>query len=99
MITTEAANGETILSARDLTRSVMTESGNRTIIEAFTFEFATGKIYTVVGPSGAGKTSLLRLFNRLDEKSGGELSYRGRAVDEYRVPDLRRKIGLVFQIP
>jgi len=99
MISPEPANGDTILSARNLTRSVMTESGRRTIVDAFSFEFATGRIYTVVGPSGAGKTSLLRLFNRLDEKSGGELSFRGRAVGEYRVPDLRRKIGLVFQIP
>ena len=53
----------------------------------------------LVGPSGAGKTSLLRLLNRLDDPSAGEVVYDGRPVASYPVRALRRRVGFVFQTP
>ncbi|MBE9066511.1 ATP-binding cassette domain-containing protein, partial [Leptolyngbya cf. ectocarpi LEGE 11479] len=50
-----------------------------------------------VGPSGAGKTSLLRLMNRLSEPTSGQITYRQQLLTQYPVLDLRRKIGLVMQ--
>ncbi len=88
-----------ILRTENLGRTVPAESSSRVVIDSISFEFHRGKIYTVVGPSGSGKTSLLRLFNRLDEKSRGEVYYENRRIAEYAVTDLRRKIALAFQIP
>jgi putative ABC transport system ATP-binding protein len=89
----------TVLSAENLTRSVATPSGDKRIIDSFSFTFDGRGMYTIVGPSGAGKTSLLRLFNRLDEKSSGQILFHGHPLQEYPVTALRRKIALVFQIP
>ena len=92
-------NSDKILRIENLSRTVPDESGQRVVIDSFSFEFHKGKIYTVVGPSGSGKTSLLRLINRLDEKSGGEVYFENRPVEEYAVTELRSKVALVFQIP
>lgn len=99
METSAARSDGTVLSADNLTRTVATASGDKRIIDSFSFRFDRRGLYTLVGPSGSGKTSLLRLFNRLDEKSGGEVRFHDRPVEQYPVTQLRRKIALVFQIP
>ena len=53
----------------------------------------------VVGPSGAGKSTLLRLLNRMDDASTGEVLFHGRPIASYDVLDLRRRVGLVAQVP
>ena len=58
-----------------------------------------GEVTALVGPSGAGKTSLLRLLNRLDDPTAGEVAYDGRPVTTYPVRALRRRVGFVFQTP
>ena len=51
----------------------------------------------IVGSSGAGKSSLLRLLNRLDEPTGGTVRLKG--VDYRQIPprELRRRVGMVTQ--
>lgn len=56
-------------------------------------------VTALIGPSGAGKTSLLRLLNRLDDPVAGEIFYRDRPINDYPVWELRRRIGFVFQTP
>lgn len=51
----------------------------------------------IVGRSGSGKTSLVRLVPRFYEPSGGRITLDGVALDEYRLDDLRRQIALVGQ--
>src|SRR5438309_9424475 len=53
----------------------------------------------LVGASGAGKSALLRLLNRLADPDSGTITYRGRDVREYDVLELRREIALVPQLP
>ncbi|MBA3554302.1 MAG: ATP-binding cassette domain-containing protein [Gemmatimonadales bacterium] len=62
-------------------------------------EIPAEQVTAIVGPSGAGKTSLLRLLNRLDDPTGGEIRYRGWPLAGYPVRDLRRKVAFVFQTP
>jgi putative ABC transport system ATP-binding protein len=95
----QSDKSDIILRAEKLSRTVPSEKDSKTLINSFDFEFSRGGVYNIVGPSGAGKTSLLRLFNRLDEKSGGEVYFEDRRIEEYPVTDLRRKIALAFQIP
>jgi osmoprotectant transport system ATP-binding protein len=51
----------------------------------------------IVGPSGAGKTSLLRLVNRLDHPTTGTVRVQGADVRDLDPVQLRRRIGYVFQ--
>jgi putative ABC transport system ATP-binding protein len=53
----------------------------------------------ISGPSGSGKSSLLRLLDRLRDPDSGEVSYRGQDVRSYDVLALRRSVSLVPQLP
>src|SRR5690606_4939911 len=56
-----------------------------------------GTVTAIVGRSGSGKTSLVRLVPRFYEPSGGRITLDGVALDDYRLADLRRQIALVGQ--
>ena len=58
-----------------------------------------GGALTLVGPSGSGKSSLLRCLNRLEEPSGGSVLFEGRAITEWDPRELRRRAALVLQTP
>lgn len=58
-----------------------------------------GQITVVAGPSGAGKTSLLRLCDRLDVPDDGRVLYRELDVADLDPLKLRRQVGMVFQTP
>ena len=63
-------------------------------------ELAKGEFVFLTGPSGAGKTSLLRLIFGAERPSEGQIVVLGRNIarlGESAVPPLRRKIGVVFQ--
>ena len=53
----------------------------------------------LLGPSGSGKSSLLRLLNRLADPDAGTIRFEGRDVRELDVLDLRRRAVLVPQLP
>jgi len=69
----------------------------RTIVENITVEVGAGEVVAIVGTSGAGKSSFLRLLNRLDEPTTGTVYLAG--IDYRTVParELRRRVGLVLQ--
>lgn len=56
-----------------------------------------GRCTAIVGPSGVGKTTLLRLLNRLAEPSGGRILLDGVPITELDVLELRRRVGLIPQ--
>ncbi len=69
------------------------------VLDSVGLEIERGEITALIGPSGAGKTSLLRLLNRLDDPVSGEILYGSRSIMEYPVRELRRQVGFVFQTP
>jgi D-methionine transport system ATP-binding protein len=75
------------------------ENGFETILENISFTVNQGDRLGIMGPSGAGKTSLLRLLNRLAEPSQGEIFFEGQPFAEIPVLSLRRQIVLVPQEP
>ena len=59
-----------------------------------------GDIFGIIGLSGAGKSSLIRLINRLEEPTSGKLFINGENVLEFNKKQLlerRKKIGMIFQ--
>lgn len=78
---------------------VCSERAGRLVLADIDFAITAARITVLVGPSGAGKTSLLRILNRLDEPARGEIIYRDRRLVEWPVRELRRRVGFVFQTP
>ena len=59
-----------------------------------------GEIFGIIGRSGAGKSSLIRTINRLEQPSGGRVLIDQVDIadyDEDKLVDLRRRIGMIFQ--
>ena len=88
------------------TRALCVKAGRRLLLRQVDLRVAAGSICAVVGPSGVGKTTLLKCFNRLidltpglsltGEVSIGERSVLAREVD---VDQLRSRVGMLFQQP
>ncbi|HSE83445.1 MAG TPA: ATP-binding cassette domain-containing protein, partial [Thermodesulfobacteriota bacterium] len=73
--------------------------GRGVILRDVNLKFLSGQRHVIVGSSGAGKTTLLRLLNRMEDPSSGEITYEGKNIKDIPVLELRRKVGMVFQIP
>ncbi len=58
-----------------------------------------GELFTVMGPSGVGKSTLLRLINRLSEADSGTILVDSTDIRGFDPRELRRRVGMVFQIP
>jgi len=71
--------------------------GEVPILNNITGFFVESKITTIVGPSGAGKTTLFRLCNRLISPNEGEIYVKGHNITSYVPTELRRMVGLALQ--
>ncbi len=69
----------------------------RTILHNFNIEVRRGEVLVLLGRSGSGKTTALKLVNRLLEFSSGQLLVEGRPAREWNVLQLRRHIGYAIQ--
>lgn len=67
------------------------------IIRDFSFTAKPGDKIAIVGPTGAGKTTLIKLLLRYYEVNGGEISIGGKNITEYSRTDLRHMFGMVLQ--
>ena len=56
-----------------------------------------GEFLGLIGESGSGKTTTLKMINRLEEPSSGEIRVNGRNIRDSNEEELRRNIGYVFQ--
>lgn len=74
-------------------------AGEAEILRGVTFAVQAGEVFSVVGPSGAGKSTLLRTINRLVESTAGNIFLDGAPIEEINPLELRRRIGMVFQLP
>lgn len=89
-----------VLAADDLT----VRFASRTALAGVTLAVPRGRVVSVIGPSGGGKTTLLRAFNRMNELVPGAATtgtVRFNGVDlhaeEVDPVEVRRRIGMVFQ--
>jgi osmoprotectant transport system ATP-binding protein len=69
----------------------------RPAVRDLSLTIPAGEICVMVGPSGAGKTTAMKLVNRLLDFDAGEITIDGRSVRELDPTELRRRIGYVIQ--
>ena len=93
--TNQKAQLEAVLRAEKLGREV----AGKTILGDISFDVATRDLLGIVGASGSGKSSLLRLLNRLDEPTGGTVYLGGQDYRQLPPRELRRRVGMVTQRP
>ncbi len=78
-------------------RGVRLERGGTHVLQGLDLEVGQGETLALVGRSGAGKSTILKLINRLLVPDAGDIVVRGRAVSAWDPFDLRRHIGYVLQ--
>jgi ATP-binding cassette subfamily B multidrug efflux pump len=67
------------------------------IIKDMTLEAKAGETFALVGPTGAGKTTIINLLTRFYEINGGSIRIDGTDIREMKKDNLRRQLGLVLQ--
>ena len=78
-------------------RDVRFEYGEAAVLRGIDLEVPAGQVVALVGPSGAGKTTLVNLIPRFWDVTGGSLLVDGCDVRGYVLRDLRAQVGLVPQ--
>ncbi len=67
------------------------------VLKDMTLEARPGEIFALVGPTGAGKTTIINLLMRFYEITGGRISIDDRDIRDIRKANLRHQLGLVLQ--
>ena len=92
---TVCEDGELAIEARDLCFSYM--GGRDTALTDVSFSLGEGQMLGIIGGTGSGKSSLVRLLRHAYDRTGGELLLWGRDVNSYRDEDMVKLIGHVPQ--
>src|SRR4051812_49463292 len=66
-------------------------------VDRLSLTISAGEICVLVGPSGGGKTTALKLVNRLIPLTSGDIRIDGKSINALDVTELRRGIGYVIQ--
>lgn len=80
-------------------RHLSLSRGGREVLHDISFDADANETLVLIGPSGGGKSSLLRCLNRLEEPAPGTVFLNGEDITTLPVTELRCRIGMVFQIP
>ena len=86
---------KTIIEVKNLTKTF----GSLTVLQNVDLTISKGEVVCIIGPSGGGKSTLLRCLNLLEEPTDGEIFFNGTDITDKKsdINKLRQKIGMVFQ--
>lgn len=78
-------------------KNVTKKIGDKTILKDISLSIDTGMLVVLIGSSGCGKTTTLKLLNKLIKPTSGEIYIEGKPISQQNTIDLRRNIGYVIQ--
>jgi len=81
-------------------RNVTRRFGSKTAVDNVTLDIPAGQMVGIIGRSGAGKSTFLRMINRLADPSAGSIIFAGREVSSLKGAELRRwqrDCAMIFQ--
>jgi len=70
---------------------------SRNVLADITCSCQAGEVTAVIGPSGGGKSSLIRLINRLEDPSSGQILLAGQDIRELPPSLLRQRVGMMLR--
>ncbi len=85
------------LAIRQLTKAYVP---GKPVLRGIDLEFGDSGVTAIIGPSGTGKSTLIRCINRLVHPTSGQIVFKGQDLGQVRRGELRhfrRRIGMVFQ--
>ena len=90
-----------IISLQEIYLSLKSNSGSVRILNKINLDLKFGETLSILGPSGAGKTSLLMIIAGLEKISNGRIIFDGEDITKFsedKLTNIRRmKIGIIFQ--
>ena len=78
-------------------RNIKKTYEDKVVLEQFNFSVARGEFVTIVGSSGCGKTTMLKMVNGLITPSEGDIFVEGENIKNKDIIELRRNIGYAIQ--
>src|ERR1700741_163516 len=87
---------ETSIEFKDVEYRI-TFTDSRRILSGVSMKIHAGETVALLGRSGSGKTTMLKLINRLRDRPSGEVLVENKPIMDWNVIQLRRRIGYVIQ--
>jgi len=84
------------LSVRNLEFNYQQSAFNLTVEK---LDLHRGEVAAVLGATGSGKTTLALLLAGLYRPSRGQIEFRGRPIEDYRMKELRKRLAMIWQLP
>ena len=89
-----------MISIKHLSKTFKNPDGSSiTVLKDVNCDIQKGEVISIIGPSGTGKSTLLRAINMLEPPTSGEIWVDGENImaKGYRLDKMRKKMGMVFQ--
>lgn len=97
---------ENILEIKSLSKSypiystfLHFEIGRKQVLKNLSFKLESNTSLGILGASGIGKTTLVKIISKIEEADSGEIIVDGKNIDEYKSREFATKIQLLFQNP
>ncbi len=84
---------KTVVSLQHITKKF----GDLTVLDDMSLDVYEHEVVVLCGPSGGGKSTLLRTINGLEKINDGKIFYRGTEITSHNIKTIRKHIGMVFQ--
>lgn len=89
-----------MLEIKNLTKTFVQPNGSRSIVlNGINCSISKGEVVSIIGPSGTGKSTLLRCLNGIERATSGEIIFQGEDIMSpgTNTNKIRQKLGMVFQ--
>ena len=93
----DSVNAETIRGDVSLESVYFSYEPEKPVLKNVSMHAKSGQTIALVGPTGAGKTTIVNLLTRFYEVDGGSIHIDGKPLTEYSKADLRKQLGIVLQ--
>jgi arginine/lysine/histidine transport system ATP-binding protein len=79
-------------------KNLIKKFNNHTVLSGISAKVNKGEVIGVIGPSGSGKSTILRCINFMETPTSGDIFFENTQITEKNIDELRKKIGMVFQL-
>lgn len=92
---------EESIQIQDLKKSYKLGNTNLEVLRGININLPQGKLITLMGPSGSGKSSLMHILSGIDKPDSGRVVVKGKDISQFSEKEMtlyrRNKIGIIFQ--